>query len=101
VYNAKAARISFAIDSGGDLKMTLEIPTDCGPTVQRLIAEGRYRDEEELVAEGLRLVLVQDKLRDDLQAGLDDLDAGNRIAAGEVYAEARRRIRAIEDRPTR
>jgi antitoxin ParD1/3/4 len=81
--------------------MTVEIPTNYGAVVQRLIAEGRYRDEEELVAEGLRLVLAQEKLREDLQAGLDDLNAGNRIEAGEVYAEARRRIRAIEDQPPR
>jgi antitoxin ParD1/3/4 len=65
--------------------------------VQGLIAEGQYRDREELVAVGLRLLLVQDKLREDLQAGLEDLNAGNRIEAGEVYAEAWQRIRAIED----
>ena len=81
--------------------MTIEIPTSYGPVVQRLIAEGRFRDEEEVVAEGLRLVLMQDKLREDLQAGLEDLNAGNRIEASEVYAEARRRIKAIEDQPAR
>ncbi len=81
--------------------MTVEIPVDYGPVVQRLIADGRYRDEEEVVAEGLRLVLMQDKLREDLQVGLDALNAGNRIEASEVYAEARRRIRAVEDQAAR
>ncbi len=79
--------------------MTVEIPTNYAPVVQRLIAEGRFRDEGELVSEGLRLVLVQEKLHEDLQAGIADLNAGNRIEASEVYAEARRRIRTIEDRP--
>ena len=37
----------------GDLKMTVEIPTTYGLAVQQLIAEGRYRNEEELVVEGL------------------------------------------------
>ncbi|MEI8373959.1 MAG: hypothetical protein WCJ35_14115 [Planctomycetota bacterium] len=72
-----------------------------GPVVQRLIAEGRYRDKEDVVAEGLRLVLMQDKLREDIQAGLDDLNVGNRIEAGEVYAEARRRIGVIEEKLAR
>ena len=81
--------------------MTVEMPTNYGPVVQRLIAEERYRDKEEEVAEGPRLVVMQDQLSEDLQAGLDDLNAGNRIEAGEVYAEARRRIRAIEDQPAR
>jgi Arc/MetJ-type ribon-helix-helix transcriptional regulator len=81
--------------------MTVEIPVDYGPVVQMLIADGRYRDEEEVVAEGLRLVLMQDKLREDLQVGLDALNAGNRIEASEAYAEARRRIRAVEDQAAR
>jgi len=81
--------------------MTVEIPANYGPVVETLMAEGRFRDKEELIAEGFRLVLVQDKLREDLQAGLDDLNAGHRIDSGDVYAEARRRIRAIEDQPAR
>ena len=77
--------------------MSVEIPSDYSPVVQRLIAEGRFRDEEEVVAEGLRLIVMREKLHEDVQAGLDDLDAGNRVEASQVYAEARRRIKAVED----
>jgi antitoxin ParD1/3/4 len=77
--------------------MTVEIPTGYGPVVQKLIADGRVRDEGELAAEGLRLVLVQETLREDLKAGVDELNAGNRIEADQAYAEARRRIKMIED----
>jgi hypothetical protein len=42
-------------------------------------------------------VLRREQLERDVQAGLDDLDAGNRREASQVYAEARRRIKAIED----
>jgi Arc/MetJ-type ribon-helix-helix transcriptional regulator len=84
-----------------NLKVTVEIPVNYEPVVQKLIADGRFRDEGELVAEGLRLVLMQEMLREDLQAGLDELNTGNRIAAGEVYAEALRSIKAIEDHAAR
>ena len=77
--------------------MNVQIPTDFSPDVQRLISEGRFRDEDEIVAEGIRLVLMREQLAKDVQAGLRDLDAGNRIAADEVYARARQRIRAIEE----
>ena len=77
--------------------MSIEIPSDYSPVVQKLIAEGRFRNEEEVVAEGLRLIVMREKLDEDVQAGLDDLDAGRRIEASQVYAEARRRIEAIED----
>ena len=76
--------------------MQIEIPADFRPIMEKLIAEGRFRDEEEMVIEGLRLVLLRERLRADVQAGIDDLDAGNRIEASEVYAEARRRVEARE-----
>jgi len=78
--------------------MSVEIPSDYSPVVQRLIAEGKFRNEEEVVAEGLRLIVLREELDADIQAGLDDLDAGNRVEASQVYAEARRRIKAVEDR---
>lgn len=77
--------------------MSVEIPRSYVPVVERLIAEGKFQNEEEVVAEGLRLILLRDELDRDIQAGLDDLDAGNRLEASEVYAEARRRIKAVED----
>ena len=77
--------------------MNVEIPSDYGSVVQKLISEGKFQSESEVVAEGLRLIVMREKLHEDIQAGLDDLDAGNRIDASEVYAEARRRIKAIEE----
>lgn len=77
--------------------MKTQIPVDFSPAVQKLIAEGRFRDEGEVVAEGIKLVLRREQLERAVQAGLDDLDAGHRLEASNVYAEARRRIKAIED----
>lgn len=76
--------------------MSVQIPPDFDPSIRKLITEGRFRDENEIVAEGIRLVLRQDQLEKAVQAGLDDLDSGNRIEASEVYAEARQRVRVIE-----
>ena len=77
--------------------MSVEIPRDYVPAVEKLISEGRFGNEAEVVAEGLRLIVMRDNLHADIQAGLNDLDAGNRIDAGEVYAEARRRIESLEN----
>jgi len=77
--------------------MNVQVPVSFSPAVERLIAQGRFRSAGEIVAEGIKLVLMRDELERDVQAGIDDLDAGNRIEAETVYAEARRRIKAIED----
>jgi len=77
--------------------MSTDIPSDYGPVVQEMIAQGKFQNEQEIVAEGIRLVIARDKLHADIQAGIDELDRGESVDADEVYAEARRRIKAIED----
>lgn len=77
--------------------MNVHIPGDFDLAVKALISEGRYRDEGEVVAEGIKLLLIKEQLRTDVQAGIADLDAGNRVDAKEVHAEARRRVGEIEE----
>lgn len=85
----------------GEREMSMQVPPDLDPAVRRLISEGRFRDESEIVAEGIRLVLKRDQLEKDIQEGLNALDAGNRIPASDVYAEARRRVAAVVDEQRR
>ena len=42
-------------------------------------------------------MIARDKLHADIQAGIDELDRGESVDADDVYAEARRRIKAIEN----
>lgn len=77
--------------------MSTQIPSDYGSIVQEMIAQGKFENEQEVVAEGIKLVIARDKLHADIQAGIDQLDRGEGIDAGEVYARARQKIKAIED----
>lgn len=77
--------------------MSTDIPNDYGNQVQQLIAQGKFQDEQALINEGIRLVIARETLHANIQAGIDELDRGKGIDADEVYAEARRRIKAIEE----
>ena len=77
--------------------MSTEIPSDYGPAIHEMIAQGKFQNEQEIVAEGIRLVIARDKLHAGIQAGINELDRGESVEADDVYAEARRRIKAIED----
>jgi len=77
--------------------MNIEIPGDYSSVVEKLVSGGRFRNAGEVVAEGLRLVSLREELCEDVQAGLDQLDAGHRIEPGQIYEEARKRIAAMED----
>jgi Arc/MetJ-type ribon-helix-helix transcriptional regulator len=54
--------------------------TEFSPAVSQLIAEvyssGRYADQDELLVEAVRLLGERDRLRDQLDAGTEQLAAG-------------------------
>jgi Arc/MetJ-type ribon-helix-helix transcriptional regulator len=80
--------------------MTTEIPSDLVPFVQRMIAEKRFLNEEDVLAEGLRMLQARETLREEVKKGFDQLDAGLGVPAEEVYARAEDRIRQIENGET-
>lgn len=61
--------------------MAITIPEELKAFVADGVASGRFRSEEEAVREGLDLLRHReeklDALRADLQAGIDQLDAGH------------------------
>lgn len=76
--------------------MTTEIPSDLLPFVQRMVAEKRFLNEGDVLAEGLRLLQARETLRDEVRKGFDQLDAGLGLPGEQVYAHLEQRIREIE-----
>lgn len=61
----------------------IALPEDLAEFVDEEVASGKFRSQDEVVAEGLRLLRNRerrlDALRADLQCGIDQLDAGQGI----------------------
>ena len=59
----------------------MTIPAEFEGFVERAVASGRYRSEDEVLANALRLLSERERrwqsLRDDIQAGLDDIESGD------------------------
>lgn len=79
-----------------DEAVTVEIPDDLAPFVQRLIAERRFLTEGEVLAEGLRLLQSQEALRAAVREGFSQIDEGQSVTAAEVFAKAREHIQSAE-----
>ena len=77
--------------------MMTEIPSDLAPFVQRMVAEKRYLNERDVLAEALRMLQARETLREEVEKGFDQLDAGMRVPAEQVYARAEARVRQIEN----
>ena len=66
--------------------MSIQIPQDFVPFVQRLVNSRRFLSEEDVVAEGLRMLRASETLKAEVQKGFDELDGGLGIDADTVFA---------------
>ena len=80
--------------------MTIEITPDVAQLVQGIYAEGQYASESEVVAAAVQLLHARQQLRKDLAIGRQELEAGRRLAADEVFAGLRERARALDEAGT-
>lgn len=64
--------------------------------VLELVRKGDYATECEVIDEALKSLQARDRLRDALQAGLDELDRGEGIPASEVFAELKQHAEDLQ-----
>jgi len=76
--------------------MSTDIPSNMQPFVQRMVDGRRYLNQQEVLAEGLRLLEARETLREEVAKGFASLDAGKGVPADEVYSRAEKRIAEIE-----
>lgn len=80
--------------------MNVSLPPELERQIAEKVASGAYDSASEMVREGLRLLLEADetrarrleRLRAEIQVGLDQLDRGEAISGEEVFAEIDRRL---------
>lgn len=75
--------------------MSVEIPADLSPFVDAVIRNGHFGSEEEVVAEGLRLLKRREALADDIRIGIEQLDRGDSVDGDKVFAELRAKAAAL------
>ncbi len=76
--------------------MSAGIPNSMEPFVQRMVDGRRFLSQQEVIAEGLRLLEARETLREEVAKGFASLDAGKGVPADQVYSRAEERIAEIE-----
>lgn len=80
--------------------MNGELPPELQSFVQELVSKGIYDSEISAVIEGVRLLEARERLRADLQVGIDQLDAGLGLSEDEVFPEIFEELKKIEREQT-
>jgi Arc/MetJ-type ribon-helix-helix transcriptional regulator len=76
--------------------MHLNLPTEINNFVKGLVSQGRFDSEESAVVEGVRLLMTREKLRDEIQTGVEQLDNGQWSDEDTVFREVNAEIDEIE-----
>lgn len=76
--------------------MNVSIPADFSDFVQQMVAKGEFPNAEEVLAEGLRLLRSRENLREEVNTGIRQLQAGQSIDGDTVFANLYREIDALE-----
>ena len=69
--------------------MNVSLPPEQFAVVQQLIASGRFATAEDAVAEGIRLLASNERLRAQIQAGSEQADRGEIADHDTVFARLR------------
>ncbi len=76
--------------------MSVEISAENERYLQQLVDRGIYRDRAAAIDEAVELLKRRDQLRVDIQAGIEQADRGELIAAEDVFRRLEERARQIE-----
>jgi len=75
--------------------MQIELSPEASQFVESLVAEGEYASASDAVTAGVRLLMARQRLRADVQKGIEELDAGPGIDGELVFDELRQRLNKI------
>jgi putative addiction module CopG family antidote len=76
--------------------MNLNLPVEANDFVKGLVAQGKYQNEEEAVVDGIRLLMGREKLRSEIQVGVDQLERGESCEEETAFGEVDAAIDEIE-----
>ena len=69
--------------------MDIHIPEEQRSIIDSLVASGRFSSAQDAISEGLRLLVSNEKLRQEIQIGMDQADRGEVHEHDTVFAQLR------------
>ncbi len=80
--------------------MNIDLPPEAAQFILGLVATGEYQSPDEAIADGVLLLMNHQKLRTDIQKGIDELDQGKGVPGEQVFAELRERAKKLTEQAT-
>lgn len=81
--------------------MEIQLPSDLQATVEGLVAAGRFSTIDDAVCMGIRMLASAEKLRADVQVGIDQADRGELVDHDTVFARLQMLSQLAQDNAVR
>jgi Arc/MetJ-type ribon-helix-helix transcriptional regulator len=78
------------------MAMNYQFPSEISKFVKTLVVQGRFESEEAAVVEGMRLLMSQERLREEVQKGVKQLDNGDWFDEQAVFDEVEAEVDRIK-----
>jgi antitoxin ParD1/3/4 len=76
--------------------MNLELPAEQQAFIESLIESGRFSSVDEAVSEGIRLLVSQERLKQEIDVGIQQGDRGDVVDHDTVFDQLRTMARDLE-----
>lgn len=76
--------------------MNLELPAEQQAFIESLVESGRFSSVDEAISEGIRLLVSQERLKQEIQIGIQQADRGDVADHDTVFAQLRKTATELE-----
>ena len=66
--------------------MNIDLPQEQRAFIHSLVDSGRFSSADEVIGEGIRLLVAQEQLRQQVEIGIEEADRGNLVDHDTVFA---------------
>ena len=70
--------------------MKVELPIEQQAFVERLVAAGRYPSADDAISDGVRLLISQERLKEQIDIGIDQAERGMFVDHDTVFGQLRK-----------
>lgn len=76
--------------------MNLELQAEQQAFIESLVESGRFSSVDEAISEGIRLLISQERLKQQIQVGIDQADRGDVVDHDTVFSQLRTMATELE-----
>ena len=77
--------------------MEVQLPADQQAIIQGLVASGRFPSVEDVISEGVRLLASTERLRQEVQVGIEQADRGEVVDHDTVFSRLKTMAATAQD----